>query len=143
MVDQVAYKMSPQELKEAGLNVNKAAYRIPTLNEVIRINHGSVLREKKPKWIVYQEVYQQDEKLYARGTFMLPPLYPNWKILKSRSLIFQDNQKFVYFGDQWRHLPETCITALKTAEEIFGKLWAKFVKKVIEILSRISKIREF
>lgn len=67
MVDQVAYKLTADELKEAGLSAQKAAYRIADLEDIILLNSSSVLRKTKPEWIVYQEVYQINDKLYARG----------------------------------------------------------------------------
>lgn len=67
MADQVAYKLTDDELKQAGLSIHKAAYRMPELEDIIYLNSASVLRKLKPSWIVYQEVYQHDNKLFARG----------------------------------------------------------------------------
>lgn len=69
MVDQVAYKLSDNELKQAGLSVHKAAYRMPELDDIIYLHSSSVLRKLKPSWIVYQELYQHNEKIYARGKY--------------------------------------------------------------------------
>lgn len=67
MTDQVACKLSEVELRQAGLPVNKLAYRVPELEDIIFLKSTSVLRRVKPTWIVYQEVYQEREKLFARG----------------------------------------------------------------------------
>lgn len=67
MADHVAYKLSTEELKRAGLSAQKVAYRMPELDDIIYLNSASVLKMKKPSWIVYQEVYQLHDKLYARG----------------------------------------------------------------------------
>lgn len=67
MTDQVACKLSEEELRQASLPVNKLAYRVPELEDIIFLKSTSVLRRVKPDWIVYQEVYQDREKLFARG----------------------------------------------------------------------------
>lgn len=67
MTDQVACKLNDEELRQAGLPVNKLAYRVPDLEDIVYLKSTSVLRRVKPPWIVYQEVYQDREKLYARG----------------------------------------------------------------------------
>lgn len=67
MVDHVACKLSKEELKNAGLSFNKAAYRRSDIEDIIFLHSSSVLRKTKPEWIVFQEVFEFNNKLYARG----------------------------------------------------------------------------
>lgn len=67
MTDQVACKLSEDELRQVGLPATKLVYRVPELEDLIFLKSTSVLRRMKPEWIVYQEVYQDREKLFARG----------------------------------------------------------------------------
>jgi len=81
MVDHVARKLDEKELKQAGLSSRKIAYRTSDLEDIIILHSSSVLRKKKLEWIVFQEVYQLNDKLYAKGTqFLLFTIYLKYRI---------------------------------------------------------------
>lgn len=66
MVDQVARKLSDEELTALSIRKGKPVYRTPDMEEVVHLSTASALYKTAPDWIVYQEIYQTD-KMYFRG----------------------------------------------------------------------------
>lgn len=66
MVDQVAQKLSDDELIALSIRKGKPVYRTPDMEEVVHLSTSSALYKTAPEWIIYQEVYQTD-KMYFRG----------------------------------------------------------------------------
>ncbi|KAL0100806.1 hypothetical protein PUN28_019294 [Cardiocondyla obscurior] len=67
MADQVARKVSPDEVKEDQDKAKwKHAYRTPEMEEPVFMHSSCVLRKTSPEWVVYQEIYETN-KMYMRG----------------------------------------------------------------------------
>ncbi|KAG8224605.1 hypothetical protein J437_LFUL009178 [Ladona fulva] len=73
MVDHVAHRVSPDEIKEdADKEKWRNAYRCAEMEEPVFLHSSSVLRKDLPEWIVYQEVFETT-KLYIRGITAIEP----------------------------------------------------------------------
>ncbi|XP_011328885.1 probable ATP-dependent RNA helicase kurz isoform X2 [Ooceraea biroi] len=73
MADQVAKKISPDEMPEGQKKTWKHAYRTPEMEEPVFMHSSCVLRQTDPEWVVYQEVYEVDKKMYMRGVTAIEP----------------------------------------------------------------------
>ncbi|XP_024872377.1 probable ATP-dependent RNA helicase kurz isoform X1 [Temnothorax curvispinosus] len=74
MVNQVARKVSPDEIKEDQDKAKwKRAYRTPEMEEPVFMHSSCVLRKISPEWVVYQEVYETNGKMYMRGVTAIEP----------------------------------------------------------------------
>lgn len=72
--DHVAKKISPQEIKEdEDRRKFKYAYRCPEMEDPVFLNPSSILRHSSPEWIVYQDIYEHDGKIYLRGITAIEP----------------------------------------------------------------------
>ncbi|XP_063988922.1 probable ATP-dependent RNA helicase kurz [Diachasmimorpha longicaudata] len=73
MADQVARKMSPDEIKE-GEDKSKFrfAYKTMEMEEPVFMHSSCVLRKTAPEWVVYQEIYETN-KIYMRGVTAIEP----------------------------------------------------------------------
>ncbi|XP_054284834.1 probable ATP-dependent RNA helicase kurz [Macrosteles quadrilineatus] len=72
MVDQVALKLTDEELTSRGLRKGKPVYQTPEMEEVVHMPSTSALYKAAPEWIVYQEIFQTD-KMYFRGVTAIEP----------------------------------------------------------------------
>lgn len=73
LVDQVAKRVDPDELKEGEDKRKwKHAYQIPELESPVFLHSSSVLRKELPEWVVYQEIYETN-KPYMRGVTAIEP----------------------------------------------------------------------
>ncbi|CAG7828649.1 unnamed protein product [Allacma fusca] len=72
--DRVARKVQPDEVS-GGEDQNKLknAYKCGELEDLVYIHHASVLRRTKPSWIVYQEAFEINGKIYLRGVVAIEP----------------------------------------------------------------------
>ena len=72
--DHVAKKIPPSEIKETDDRRKfKYAYRCPEMEDPVFINPTSILRHESPEWIVYQDIYEHDNKIYLRGITAIEP----------------------------------------------------------------------
>lgn len=72
--DHVARKISPNEIKETeDRRKFKYAYRCPEMEDPVFLNPSSILRYTNPEWIVYQDIYEHDDKIYLRGITAIDP----------------------------------------------------------------------
>ena len=74
LVDHVARKIAPQDIKEEeDRRKYKYAYRCPDMEDPVFLNPSSILRYEHPEWIVYQDIYEHDGKVYLRGITAIDP----------------------------------------------------------------------
>ncbi|EZA60490.1 putative ATP-dependent RNA helicase kurz [Ooceraea biroi] len=73
MADQVAKKISPDEMMENQLKTWKYAYRTAKIKEPIFMHSSCVLWQTEPEWVVYQEVHKVDGRIYMRGVTAIDP----------------------------------------------------------------------
>lgn len=71
MVDKVARKLDEGEARTADVSVNKPVYKLSEIDDIAYIHDSSVLCKVKPTWIVYQEAFEQNGRLYLRGACIL------------------------------------------------------------------------
>ncbi|XP_048505748.1 probable ATP-dependent RNA helicase kurz isoform X2 [Athalia rosae] len=75
MADQIARKVSPDEIKEDQDKAKwKYAYRCLEMEDPVFMHSSSVLKKTCPEWVVYQEVYETN-KIYMRG---ITAIQPEW-----------------------------------------------------------------
>lgn len=67
MLDKVARRLTTNELNRNGIRLNKAAYYASNLTEIVYIHNNSVLKKSKPDWLVYQEIFEVQNKMYIKG----------------------------------------------------------------------------
>lgn len=67
MLDRVAKLLTTKELQRNGIRPNKAAYYTSNLKEIVYIHNSSVLKKSKPDWLVYQEIFEVQNKMYIKG----------------------------------------------------------------------------
>jgi len=67
MLDRVARRLTTNELNRNGIRPNKAAYYASNLTAIVFIHNSSVLKRSKPEWLVYQEIFEVQEKMYIKG----------------------------------------------------------------------------
>lgn len=67
MLDKVAKRLTTNELSRNKIRPNKAAYYASNLTEIVYIHNSSVLKRSKPEWLVYQEIFEVQEKMYIKG----------------------------------------------------------------------------
>lgn len=67
MLDKVARKLTTNELHRNGVRPNKAAYYASNLTSIVYIHNSSVLKRSKPEWLVYQEIFEVQNKMYIKG----------------------------------------------------------------------------
>jgi ATP-dependent RNA helicase DHX37/DHR1 len=67
MLDRVARRLTTSELNRNGLRPNSAAYYASNLSEIVYIHNSSVLIRNKPEWLVYQEIFEVQDKMYIKG----------------------------------------------------------------------------
>lgn len=73
MGDQVAKKISPDEVKEGEDKVKyKYAYQANNIEEPVFLHQSSVLKKTLPEYVVYQEIYETN-KMYMRGVSAIEP----------------------------------------------------------------------
>lgn len=73
MGDQVARKVSPDEIKEDEDKAKwKHAYKTIEMEDPVFMHSSCVLRKTSPEWVVYQEVYETN-KMYMRGITAIEP----------------------------------------------------------------------
>ncbi|XP_074037700.1 putative ATP-dependent RNA helicase kurz [Leptinotarsa decemlineata] len=71
--DQVAKKISPEEVKEdEEKSKYKYAYRANNMEEPVFLHQSSVLKKTLPEFVVYQEIYETN-KMYMRGVASVEP----------------------------------------------------------------------
>lgn len=73
MVDKVARKLDEGEARTADVSVNKPVYKLSEIDDIAYIHDSSVLCKVKPTWIVYQEAFEQNGRLYLRGITAIEP----------------------------------------------------------------------
>lgn len=74
LVDQVARRVDLDEIKDAADRPRwKHAYRCLEMEEPVFLHAHSVLKRQRPEWVVYQEVYETNGKLYMRGITAVEP----------------------------------------------------------------------
>ncbi|KAI5737319.1 hypothetical protein M8J76_012269 [Diaphorina citri] len=83
MVDQVARATPDEEKKALGIPKKKPLYSIPEMEEGVYLHSGSVLRKTMPEWVVYEEIFQTDEKMIMRG---ITAIEPEWLPVYAPSL---------------------------------------------------------
>lgn len=88
MGDQVARKVSEEELSDKDDKRKfKHAYRRPDMKEPVFMHSSSVLRNEKPEWVVYQEIYElqngDTRKMFMRGVTVIEP---EWLLVYVREL---------------------------------------------------------
>uniref|UniRef100_A0A2S2PIY3 RNA helicase n=1 Tax=Schizaphis graminum TaxID=13262 RepID=A0A2S2PIY3_SCHGA len=74
-LDRVARRLTTNELNRNGLRPNKAAYYTSNLSGIVYIHNSSVLKKCKPQWLVYQEIFEVQDKMYIKG---LTAIEPEW-----------------------------------------------------------------
>ncbi|XP_029167253.1 probable ATP-dependent RNA helicase kurz [Nylanderia fulva] len=74
MADQIAKKVSPDEIIDEDKMKWKHAYRTPEMEEPVFMHSSSVLRKTSPEWVVYQELYETT-KVYMRN---ITAIQPEW-----------------------------------------------------------------
>lgn len=67
MLDRVARRLTTNELNRNGIRPSKAAYYASNLIAIVYIHNSSVLKKIKPEWLVYQEIFEVQEKMYIKG----------------------------------------------------------------------------
>lgn len=67
MLDRVARRLTTNELNRNGIRPNKAAYYASNLTAIVYIHNSSVLKRSKPEWLVYQEIFEVQDKMYIKG----------------------------------------------------------------------------
>lgn len=73
MGDQIAKKISPDEVKEGEDKVKyKYAYRANGMEEPVFLHQASVLKQTLPEFVIYQEIYETN-KMYMRGVTAIEP----------------------------------------------------------------------
>ncbi|KAG5892504.1 hypothetical protein JTB14_034503 [Gonioctena quinquepunctata] len=73
MGDQVAKKISPEEVKEGEEKSKyKYAYHANNMEEAVFLHQSSVLKKTLPEFVVYQEIYETN-KMYMRGVTAIEP----------------------------------------------------------------------
>ncbi|XP_001945193.2 probable ATP-dependent RNA helicase kurz [Acyrthosiphon pisum] len=75
MLDKVARRLTTNELNRNGIRPNKAAYYASNLTAIVFIHNSSVLKRSKPEWLVYQEIFEVQDKMYIKG---LTAIEPEW-----------------------------------------------------------------
>lgn len=74
--DKIARKIDEQEIKaDEDKKKLKFAYKCGELEEPVLIHPLSVLRTNLPEWVVYQEVFESNGKMYMRG---ITAIEPSW-----------------------------------------------------------------
>lgn len=69
MLDKVAKRLTTTELNRNGIRTNKPAYYASNLTSIVYIHKSSVLKKSKPEWLVYQEVFEVQGKIFIMGMF--------------------------------------------------------------------------
>lgn len=73
MGDQVAKKISPEEIEEVENKAKfKYAYNANNMEEPVFLHQSSVLKKTLPEFVVYQEIYETN-KMYMRGVTAVEP----------------------------------------------------------------------
>lgn len=67
LLDKVARRLTTNELSRNNIRPNKAAYYASNLLSIVYIHDSSVLKTKKPDWVVYQEIFEVQDKMYIKG----------------------------------------------------------------------------
>lgn len=67
MLDRVARRLTTNELNRNGLRPYKAAYYASNLSSIVYLHNSSVLKKSKPEWLVYQEIFEVQDKMYIKG----------------------------------------------------------------------------
>lgn len=88
MGDQVARKIPDDELTDKDDKRKfKYAYRRPDMEEPVFMHSSSVLRNDKPEWVVYQEIYEiqngDTRKMFMRG---VTAIEPEWLLIYVKDL---------------------------------------------------------
>ncbi len=74
--DNVARKVSLDEIANSqDKKKMRFAYMTRTMEEPVFLNQTSVLRSQLPEWVVFQEVYEVQDKMYMRG---VTAIEANW-----------------------------------------------------------------
>lgn len=71
MLDRVARRLTTNELNRNGIRPNKAAYYASNLTAIVYIHNSSVLKRSKPEWLVYQEIFEVQDKMYIKGIIII------------------------------------------------------------------------
>ncbi|KAI4504513.1 hypothetical protein M0802_000063 [Mischocyttarus mexicanus] len=72
MADQVARKVSSEEVEDQDKTKWKHAYKTAEMEDPVFMHSSCVLRKTSPEWVIYQEVYETN-KLYMRGVTAIEP----------------------------------------------------------------------
>lgn len=67
MLDRVARRLTTNELSRNNIRPSKAAYYTSNLLAIVYIHNSSVLKKSKPDWIVYQDIFEVQDKMYIKG----------------------------------------------------------------------------
>ncbi|XP_050424982.1 probable ATP-dependent RNA helicase kurz [Adelges cooleyi] len=73
VVDKVARKLTPEELKRNNIRPSKSAYYSSNITEIIYIHNSSILKRSKPDWLVYQDIFEVENKMYIKGITAIEP----------------------------------------------------------------------
>lgn len=72
--DHVARRVNEDEIKESGDKRKfKHAYRCPEIEDVVFLTASCILRHSRPEWIVYQDIYENQGKIFLRGITAIEP----------------------------------------------------------------------
>jgi ATP-dependent RNA helicase DHX37/DHR1 len=72
--DHVARRIPVEEIKEQeDKRKFKHAYRCPEMEDPVFVHPNSILRHSRPEWIVYQDIYESQGKIYLRGITAIEP----------------------------------------------------------------------
>jgi len=71
MLDRVARRLTTNESNRNKIRPNKAAYYASNLKAIVYIHNSSMLKRSKPEWLVYQEIFEVQDKIYIKGILHL------------------------------------------------------------------------
>lgn len=83
MLDKVARKLTTNELHRNSIRPNKAAYYASNLSSIVFIHNSSVLKRSKPEWLVYQEIFEVQNKMHIKGIQIL-----HWFVKNKNKLLY-------------------------------------------------------
>lgn len=88
MGDQVARLIPDDELTDKDdKRKYKYAYKRPDMEEPVFLHSGSVLRNTRPEWVIYQEIYElrngDATKMFMRG---VTAIEPDWLLVYAKTL---------------------------------------------------------
>jgi ATP-dependent RNA helicase DHX37/DHR1 len=116
--DQVAHRLPIEEHVGPDKKKLKLAYHTRTLEQPVFLHHTSVLKRNPPDWLIYQEIFEIEGKMYMRGVTAIDPSWlPEFctmdcnlsKPLADREAIYEEGQVLTFrtgtFGERGWPLP--------------------------------------